>query len=117
MGQLPPPPPPAQPRYSTQRPVSPDGSRHSAEYDPRDPRAHPRVVDHPQHTLREGEAGPAEYRDRGHRLYGRELDEHSARSQSREYPVDSEHPSRQPLSVSGSHAPKVKHAICQIKLC
>lgn len=104
MGHPPPPPPPGQARY--QRSLSPEGSRHSAEHDSRDPHAHSRSH-YPQHRLQEGETAGTGYRD-GNRPYGRE-DERSARSQHRDYHADSDHAGRrlEQLSLSGSQHAKV----------
>ena len=103
MGHQPPPPPPGQVRYP--RSISPAGSRQSADYDPRDPRAHPRGGDYPQHRVPQGVAPGADYRDQSNRRHGREADEQSSRSQNRDYPPDADHTGRrlEQLSLSGSH--------------
>ena len=107
MGHQPPPPPHGQVRYP--RSISPAGSRQSTDYDPRDPRAHSRGGEYPQHRMPQGAAPEAGYRDQGMRRHGREGDEQSSRSQNRDYPPDADHDGRrlEQLSLSGSHNMKV----------
>ena len=105
----PPPPPPSQPRHGSHRSTSPEGSRHSADHDPRDSRARGDYMDR---RMPNGDL-PPNYRDRYSRegpndhprqQYGGHRDGNHAHAYQTGRQLEQ-------LSISTSHAPKVRSMV------